>query len=238
LHDSPWRRNAGSIAALASTVAVPLGLALAARALMGPDDSWTVNLASQLGTAALFWAWQAASPPYGKGEGPAAQTPAVAAAVLCAFFAAQTAAGHGQPDVAGAAAWASVAIGAPLAEELCFRGPVLRLIAERSGRIVAVVATSALFALVHSRDAVGTLWTFVAGAAFAAVSLRHGVAASMACHCAFNTVSQGLAASPLLWAASPAVSAASSVTGILILAAPSVPALIMKGGGHGLRRDT
>ncbi len=238
MHDSPWRRIAGSVAALASTVAVPLGLALAAQALMGPGDRWAVNLASQLGTAALFWTWQAASPPYGKGEGRAAQAPAVCAAVLCAFFAAQTAAGHGQPDVAGAAAWASIALGAPLAEELCFRGPVLRLVAGRCGRAVAVVATSAVFALVHSRDAVGTLWTFVAGAAFAMVSLRRGVAASMACHCAFNTVSQGLAASRLLWAAAPAASVAASIAGILILAAPSVSASITKGGGHGLRRDT
>ncbi len=224
--------------ALAATVAVPLGLALAAAAIAGTENRWAVNLAGQLSTAALFGAWQASLPPYGRGKGPAVPARAVALAVLWAFVAAQAAAGHERQETVPAVAWVSVVVGAPLAEELCFRGPVLRLLAGRFGRTAAVLATSAVFALVHSRDMAGTLWTFLAGAAFAVVSLRRGVAASMACHGAFNAASQGLASSPVLWAAAPVASVAASLVGTVCLAAPVVSASILKGGGHGLRRDT
>lgn len=86
-----------------------------------------------------------------------------------------------------------VALGAPVAEELFFRGLTLQALSGRFGVVMGVVVSSLLFGLMHLRDfsaggAYIVLLTALIGAAFAAVTLRMGrLGPTVVGHVAFNT---------------------------------------------------
>jgi len=85
----------------------------------------------------------------------------------------------------------AVAIGAPIMEELAFRGMIypglLRLgaVTERHGRWLAVVATGALFSAAHLSPS-AALPLFAFGAFMCLVRDRYGLITCMAVHCSFN----------------------------------------------------
>lgn len=86
-----------------------------------------------------------------------------------------------------------VGLGAPVAEELFFRGLTLRAFAGRFGPAVGVVASSLLFGLMHLQGftagaAFIVLLTGLVGATFAVVTLRSGrLGPAVIGHIAFNT---------------------------------------------------
>ena len=86
----------------------------------------------------------------------------------------------------------AVTIGAPIMEELAFRGmiyPGLRRLAlvatERHGRWIAIVLTGALFSAAHQSPS-AALPLFAFGAFMCLVRDRHGLLTCMAVHCSFN----------------------------------------------------
>jgi membrane protease YdiL (CAAX protease family) len=107
----------------------------------------------------------------------------------------------GPLDVAGAAsdladeaslpaAWLAfaviVGVGAPLAEELFFRGLLLASFDARFGRVVAVVASSALFAATHFQ-VIQFPGLFVAALTWASLTVRSGrLGPAIVSHVAFN----------------------------------------------------
>ncbi len=85
-----------------------------------------------------------------------------------------------------------IVLGAPLAEELVFRGALFAGIAQsRLGRVGAVITSSALWAMAHAGP---TPWPFVfviffMGLALGALLLRFGsLWVTIVCHTAWNTV--------------------------------------------------
>ncbi len=85
----------------------------------------------------------------------------------------------------------AVTIGAPIMEELAFRGmiyPGLRRLgaaSERHGRWIAIVATGALFSAAHLSPS-AALPLFAFGAFMCLVRDRYGLVTCMAIHCSFN----------------------------------------------------
>ena len=85
----------------------------------------------------------------------------------------------------------AVTIGAPIMEELAFRGmiyPGLRRLgaaSERHGRWLAIVITGALFSAAHLSPS-AALPLFAFGAFMCLVRDRHGLVTCMAIHCSFN----------------------------------------------------
>jgi membrane protease YdiL (CAAX protease family) len=85
----------------------------------------------------------------------------------------------------------AVTIGAPIMEELAFRGmiyPGLRRLgaaSERHGRWIAIVLTGALFSAAHMSPS-AALPLFAFGAFMCLVRDRHGLLTCMAVHCCFN----------------------------------------------------
>jgi membrane protease YdiL (CAAX protease family) len=85
----------------------------------------------------------------------------------------------------------AVTIGAPVMEELAFRGmiyPGLRRLgaaSERHGRWIAIVLTGALFSAAHLSPS-AALPLFAFGAFMCLVRDRHGLVTCMAIHCSFN----------------------------------------------------
>lgn len=86
-----------------------------------------------------------------------------------------------------------LAIAVPVAEELVFRGPLFAALSTTPlGRVGTVVATSALWAVMH---AMAAPWLFVAiifcmGLILGTLLLRFGsLAVTIVCHCTWNTYS-------------------------------------------------
>lgn len=93
----------------------------------------------------------------------------------------------------GAAGWVSIillaCVGAPVVEELFFRGLVQGALVRRWGTAVGVVATAAIFACAHLLDEgiLAPLALFPAGLVFGELRRRTGkLAAGMVAHAAFN----------------------------------------------------
>lgn len=87
------------------------------------------------------------------------------------------------------AAFASFVVVAPLSEELLFRGVLLRGLGVMHGRVAALVASSALFALAHLGAWSALVYAFVAGVVLGAVALRTGsTIATIALHAGVNAV--------------------------------------------------
>jgi membrane protease YdiL (CAAX protease family) len=81
----------------------------------------------------------------------------------------------------------------PIAEEFFFRGFLLGLITRKAGAVVAIVATSLLFTMLHGLQAnswIGPLQLFTDGAYFAFVRLRSG---SLALPVAFHILGNSFA---------------------------------------------
>jgi len=93
-----------------------------------------------------------------------------------------------------------VVIGAPVSEEVLFRGLVLRAFEKRAGKVVAVLGSTILFAVVHFTGA-GADGTLVLLSSIGAVGLVLGIAAfvfdrlgpCIIAHMAFNTVGTAVA---------------------------------------------
>ena len=85
----------------------------------------------------------------------------------------------------------AVTVGAPIMEELAFRGmiyPGLRRLSaasERHGRWIAIVVTGALFSAAHQSPS-AALPLFAFGAFMCLVRDRYGLLTCMAVHCSFN----------------------------------------------------
>jgi uncharacterized protein len=82
-----------------------------------------------------------------------------------------------------------VGIGAPVSEELLFRGFLFSALANsRIGRSGAAVITSLGFALVHPYSIVGITQVFLIGMLFAWILIRTGsLRVTIVCHAVFNT---------------------------------------------------
>ncbi len=84
----------------------------------------------------------------------------------------------------------------PMAEELFFRGMLLRSLQRRNGPILSLVASSALFALLHvsgatelgSTQAAILVWTWISGMVFGALTLGTGgrLGSAIVAHVALN----------------------------------------------------
>ena len=85
----------------------------------------------------------------------------------------------------------AVSIGAPVMEELAFRGMIypglsrLGAVSERHGRWIAIVITGALFSAAHLSPS-AALPLFAFGAFMCLVRDRYGLITCMAIHCCFN----------------------------------------------------
>jgi membrane protease YdiL (CAAX protease family) len=85
----------------------------------------------------------------------------------------------------------AVTIGAPIMEELAFRGMIypglrrLGAVSERHGRWIAIVVTGALFSAAHLSPS-AALPLFAFGAFMCLVRDRYGLITCMAIHCCFN----------------------------------------------------
>lgn len=89
----------------------------------------------------------------------------------------------------------AVVIGAPLFEELLFRGPVMRSLVDRFGAVTGVILQGAVFALYHivGDPRLATLWylmpLFVVGVIFGAAAQRTGrMATSQVAHAVMNLI--------------------------------------------------
>lgn len=81
-----------------------------------------------------------------------------------------------------------VVVGAPLAEELFFRGLLLRSIEKRWGTAVALIGSSVVFGITHFQLLQFPALT-VAGLVFGAFAVRTGrLGGAILCHMAFNAV--------------------------------------------------
>lgn len=95
---------------------------------------------------------------------------------------------------------AVVIIGAPISEEILFRGLILRAFEKRGGQVLAVLASTFLFAIVHFTGA-GADGTLVLLSSIGMVGLVLGIAAivfdrlgpCVVAHMAFNTVGTAVA---------------------------------------------
>lgn len=92
------------------------------------------------------------------------------------------------------------AVGAPLVEELFFRGLLLRSLRRRIGQVWAIVASSLIFGLAHANDlplkAMIVLMVGLAalGAVLAVLAVRTGrLGASIVAHATFNAISLAFA---------------------------------------------
>ena len=82
----------------------------------------------------------------------------------------------------------SVAVQAPVLEELLFRGVILRGFAKSLPQWVAMVASSLVFAIAHT-NAASFMAVFFLGMVFAWLYARtHTILAPMVLHCAFNLI--------------------------------------------------
>ena len=133
----------------------------------------------------------------------------------------------------------AVCVMAPVIEELCFRGKgfyyIRRVFGGTAGTVVAVVATSALFAASHS-GYIQMIYAFVIGVVFSLLSLRSGsVIPSIFAHIGFN------AANLIFYAINPANDAAKAtminVASIAVLVIAAV-ALFIIGGILRYSKDT
>ena len=81
-------------------------------------------------------------------------------------------------------------VGAPIYEELTFRGFLFSALAKTSlGVIGTAVITSVLWALIHGYSIAGVSTIFVLGLALSAILYRTGsTRVTMACHAAYNTM--------------------------------------------------
>lgn len=86
-----------------------------------------------------------------------------------------------------------IAVGAPLVEELFFRGLVLRALRKRAGVVVAVIGSSVLFGLAHPQDLPGDALALVMislavlAALFALLVVRSGrLGPAIIAHAVFN----------------------------------------------------
>jgi len=100
---------------------------------------------------------------------------------------------EGAEGVAVAGLFLLVAVGAPLVEELFFRGLVLGAIRRRLGTVGAVVGSSVLFGLAHPQDLPGDALALlmislaVLGGLFAALAVRAGrLGPAIVAHAVFN----------------------------------------------------
>ncbi len=81
---------------------------------------------------------------------------------------------------------AVVGIGAPFAEEIFFRGLLLRSVSQRLGPVAAVVTSSVVFAASHFQI-VQFPGLLVAGLTFAGLAVRSGrLGLAISCHAGFN----------------------------------------------------
>lgn len=102
----------------------------------------------------------------------------------------------GDPGVAMLVVMAfAVVVGAPLFEELLFRGPVMRSLVERFGAVAGVVLQGAVFSLYHivGDPRLARLWylapLFVVGVIFGAAAQRTGrMATSQVAHAVMNLI--------------------------------------------------
>jgi len=90
-------------------------------------------------------------------------------------------------------AWAAmllVGVGAPLSEELLFRGYLFRWIAQTPlGVVGAAVGSSAFFSLMHSYSVIGMTQVFVIGMIFSWILVRTGsLRVTMLIHAIYNSV--------------------------------------------------
>ena len=82
-----------------------------------------------------------------------------------------------------------VVIGAPIVEELFWRGLVLRSFERRFGPVVAVVASGVLFGLAHTNNPLGMPGLILFGMFLGYLAVRTGrLGAPILAHMAFNTV--------------------------------------------------
>lgn len=86
-----------------------------------------------------------------------------------------------------------IAVGAPIVEELFFRGLVLRALRKRAGTVVAVIGSSVLFGLAHPQDLPGDALALVMislavlAALFAVLVVRFGrLGPAIVAHAVFN----------------------------------------------------
>jgi membrane protease YdiL (CAAX protease family) len=82
-----------------------------------------------------------------------------------------------------------VVIGAPIVEELFYRGLVLRSLERRFGQVVAIVASGLFFGLVHIPNFIGVPGLALFGMFLAYITLRTGrLGLAIVCHMAFNAI--------------------------------------------------
>lgn len=82
-----------------------------------------------------------------------------------------------------------VVIGAPVVEELFYRGLLLRSLERRFGSVVAVVASGAFFGVVHYPNVIGIPGLALFGIFLAAITVRSGrLGLAIVAHMAFNAV--------------------------------------------------
>ncbi len=151
------------------------------RVLLGLLSIFTLGLAATLIWKGIHVAWEQLSVHGWAGQPPADEPQEIVDAVL-------------KTDVG---TWRfctitlAVTIGAPIMEELAFRGmiyPGLRRLgaaSERHGRWIAIVVTGALFSAAHQSPA-AALPLFAFGAFMCLVRDRYGLLTCMAIHCCFN----------------------------------------------------
>jgi len=161
-----------------------------------------------------------------------ASYPAWAALIVAGGLAVGLAPRPGTPPGAGSPAlWIAVLVLAPVFEELLYRERLIPALRERIGAPLAVVATSALFALPHL-EPWNVLGTFLVGLMLGAVYL--GTAAIELCialHAGLNLGCVACGVPPVRLALSPS---ASALAGTLLLAASLV--ILHTGSAHRLGR--
>ena len=85
-------------------------------------------------------------------------------------------------------AFLAIAIFAPIAEELVFRGAMYGALKDKIGAVFAAVIVSAIFALIHF-SLIAILPIFLLSIVLIALYERYGdLTAPIAAHCAFNTI--------------------------------------------------
>lgn len=82
-----------------------------------------------------------------------------------------------------------VVIGAPIVEELFYRGLLLRSLERRFGEVVAIVASGAFFGLVHYPNTIGIPGLALFGMFLAYITVRTGrLGLAIVTHMAFNAI--------------------------------------------------